>query len=99
MPAREVVIMKRPDLCACTIAAAIGIASMASSARADMQVLSSNVAKYQRGTVISGNAIEDLETGEWVRVRMLEDNTTRVFGAPLPAHRGLGTRGRRQQSD
>ena len=92
--------MVRFDLCGRAMLLAIGLALTASSAHADMQVLDSNVVKkYPRDKVIKGNAIKDLGPDEWVRVRMLEDNSTQVFGAPPPFRQGLGTRGPRRQAD
>jgi hypothetical protein len=88
------------DRCGRLMLLAIGLTLAASSACADMQVLGSNVVKkYPRDKVIKGNAIKDLGPDEWVRVRMLEDDSTQVFGTPPPFRQGLGTRGARRQAD
>jgi hypothetical protein len=91
--------MTRFDRCLCAMLLATGLAFTASPARADMQVLDSNVAKYPRDTLIKGNAIGGLGPREWVRVRMLEDNSTKEFGSPPPFRQGLGTRGPRRPAD
>jgi hypothetical protein len=51
-------------------------------ARADMQVLASNVAGYPRDAILKGSSIDDLKRGQWVRVMMLETKRTRYFGDP-----------------
>jgi len=91
--------MVRFELFGPAVALSIGLAFAASPARADMQVLDSNVPKYPRDALIKGNAISDLGPREWVRVRILEDNSTQEFGIPPPLRPGLGTRGLRRQPD
>jgi hypothetical protein len=81
------------------VALSIGLALAAPPARADMQVLDSNVAKYPRDQLIKGNAIRDLGPSEWVRVRMLDDNSTQQFGTRPPLRPPLATRGLRRQPD
>lgn len=77
----------------------IGLAATTLPARADMQVLDSNVARYPRDMRVKGNAITDLGPREWVRVRMLDDNSTQEFGTRPPQSPGLGTRGLRRAPD
>jgi hypothetical protein len=81
------------------VALSIGLALAASSARADMQVLDSNVAKYPREALIKGNTISDLGPRQWVRVRMLQDNSTQEFGTQPPLRPPIATRGPRRQPD
>ena len=73
-----------------------GFALAVSPARADMQVLGSNIAEYPRGMVVKGNTINNLQQGQWVHVLMLEDHTTRLFGNRPPPPIDGGTRDNRE---
>jgi hypothetical protein len=78
----------------------IGAAVLASPARADMEVLESNVPGYPPGKRIEGNAIGPLRHGERVKVLILEENKTRLFEGDPPWRRsGFGTRGPRKHSE
>jgi hypothetical protein len=52
------------------------------SARAEMQVLESNVSAYPVGTRLPDNAKLDLQPGERVKVLLLPSNRTKVYAAP-----------------
>lgn len=83
----------RRNAIALVLGVVLGVALEPALARADMRVLASNVPEYPRDRVVKGDTIKKLAPGQWVRVLVLEDKTTRTFGTlPMSPNQSLGTR-------
>jgi hypothetical protein len=78
---------------------ALSFALLAYPARADMEVLESNVPRYPRGQRLEGKTIGPLRPGEHVKVLILEENKTHLFEGDPPWKRTeFGIRGPSNQS-
>lgn len=68
--------------------------ALLSSADADLLVVESNVIKFPKNARITGNKVDGLEAGEWVRAVVIESKETILFEGPkVTIPRSGGTRG------
>jgi hypothetical protein len=81
------------------VAAALCFAAVP-SARAEMQVLESNVNAYPVGKRLPDGTTFNLKPGERIQVLLLPSNVTKVFqGAPIKDTTPGGTRGVRKKTE